>query len=316
MGGKNKKKVFKIVDFTELTKLKEYLEQMAAKGWMIKEMSSCTLTFEKINPIDVVFSLDIFPDADVETGKISEKNWEYIEYCKSSGWTYAFSYGYLQIFYSKNKNLIPIETDKEAKVDAIWKVEGRGKITPCLMCIVISTLYIINSLRHIELSDSILKCIDYLFYLALIVASVAEIISLLNWKRKAKNAEKEIPNRNIYFSEVLKNALLAVTVGVGIIIEIFLNKFSNIDRYSTEYVIIVLIIAIDIILSFAIILFYKKLVNKLEKYTKIRVAIFTIIIVLPVIIALMLANQDDKLDSKIEKNLQYQYCVNVMLYFE
>lgn len=101
--------VFTLLDYKAM---EEYFEQQAVEGWMLEKIHTFTMTFKKIEPIHIKFSVDVFPYVRSFDSYHSEAVLDYRELCEKSGWTFITSSNKLQVFYTEDKlNTVPIQTD-------------------------------------------------------------------------------------------------------------------------------------------------------------------------------------------------------------
>lgn len=110
-----------------------YLEDMALRGWMLKETNMFYAIIERIDPKKVHFTVDVFeiPKYKGERDPVEAK--EYRDLCEAAGWHLIDGKGYLQFFYSEaEKRPNPIQTDlgTEARIvsASIWKTRVTGAI--------------------------------------------------------------------------------------------------------------------------------------------------------------------------------------------
>lgn len=96
----------------ESNALEKHLEEKALEGWMIEDIMCGFLIFKKKEPQKCKFAIDIF------TG--NEKD-EYIEYCEAAGWKHLFQHNKYFIFYTKDQEITPIQTDEEIVLKKVRK---------------------------------------------------------------------------------------------------------------------------------------------------------------------------------------------------
>ena len=82
-----KKRIFRNFRYSECDDFAAFLSKMAGEGWHFKGWE-LGLIFEKREPQNVEYSVQIFvkgSDMDLKATKDTE---EYAEYCKEAGWEY------------------------------------------------------------------------------------------------------------------------------------------------------------------------------------------------------------------------------------
>ncbi|MDW7662187.1 MAG: DUF2812 domain-containing protein [Bacillota bacterium] len=111
--------------------IEKYLEEMAAKGWMLEKINRVFAKFIAVEPRKLKFCVDVFKKGGPLAPENTEEAKVYRELCKESGWHFITSLDYLQYFYAdKNDDITPIQTDDvlEQKIVAstLWKSELMG----------------------------------------------------------------------------------------------------------------------------------------------------------------------------------------------
>ncbi|NLU25129.1 MAG: DUF2812 domain-containing protein [Clostridiales bacterium] len=133
-----------------------YMEKMARKGWLL-EKADRFYTFRAIEPAELIFSVTYFPNASVFDPRPAEPQQTYLDYCREAGWELAASCGPQQIFYNRNPDPVPIETDEARKFSAICKS-------------MVKTLVLPNAV--------LLACLLYYFYLLYHLFSIDPLYSV------------------------------------------------------------------------------------------------------------------------------------------
>ena len=129
---KNQNKSTKRVFFpARFGPLKEYLEDMALQGWNLTECNYF-LSFEKIEPQKLHYSIELFPKASMYDAIPAPETEEWLEYCRAGGWQLVGSYHMIHIFVSDLPNPVPIETDERLKLQT-WKRSQLKYLIPALL---------------------------------------------------------------------------------------------------------------------------------------------------------------------------------------
>ena len=97
----------------------DYLENKAKEGYMLEKVVGTAYYFRKTEPCDVKYAVELFGKASYYDSIPAKSTEEYIEYCKEAGWEYACGNGKMQIFYSKDKDIVDIETDSKIELKNI-----------------------------------------------------------------------------------------------------------------------------------------------------------------------------------------------------
>jgi len=117
--GKLKRVVWSVLDL-DYKAMEVYLEDMAQRGWILKETNIFFATFEKITPKKVHFVVDVFEIPKYKGEKDPVEAKEYRDLCEAAGWHFIDGKGYLQFFYSEaEKRPKPIQTDLETEARVV-----------------------------------------------------------------------------------------------------------------------------------------------------------------------------------------------------
>ncbi|MCT4507487.1 MAG: DUF2812 domain-containing protein [Tepidibacter sp.] len=96
-------KKHKFTSVTDYKYLECYFEEMSTKGYMLIEAKKGKFTFEKCEPKELDFNVNLFYPDTVFDYPDEEKSMDFRKLCENNGWTYCTSNQLYQIFY-KNKN--------------------------------------------------------------------------------------------------------------------------------------------------------------------------------------------------------------------
>ena len=227
-------KKFYPIQYENLDRLKRYLEEMAEKGWMFKEVLGSRLLFEKCEPVKLNFAVEIFDKTSEYATYCNEENLEYIEYCETAGWNYISSFGYLQFFYSEDMELTPIETDDRMKVDSVWKAGKHNRICNLLLIVCgIANLVNVYETNRMEFLTSYLQFSCILLWLFVIIVNLVKLISSYWWKNRCMKAIQEgnvIPKNPVRINiigSVLIGILLVIWIGSGIVNRKYLGGYDT-----------------------------------------------------------------------------------------
>ena len=125
------------IQYNTLKDTESYLEKMAQKGWMLKEIKgNGKFIFNKCDPEKVIFSVNIFTKGSEYDTHLNSANLEYNEYCESVGWNFICMVGPLHVFMTKDENTPAIESDPMMTLKEINKRESKKKILSYFMLFV------------------------------------------------------------------------------------------------------------------------------------------------------------------------------------
>lgn len=190
-----KKRKFENFMFHEAHIVEEYLEKMAAKGWLLIQANNYFWTYEKIEPTKLNFSVTYFSEASGFNPYPSENQVIFYEYCEAAGWKLASEWNQMQIFYTDKTNPIPIETDEVLKLQTIQK-SMRNKLLSFSLCILLLMIQLSISIKQIfnmpfMTLTSYTPLIMILIYTLFLLQLLNTLISYAIWYFKSKRCISE-----------------------------------------------------------------------------------------------------------------------------
>lgn len=207
---------YHFVHIDNLEETEKFLSEMAAKGWMLRHVTgSVKFEFEKCEPSDVVFSVDVFSEGSVYDTYTIDSNLEYIEYCKKAGWTFICSAGKIDYFMSADKNTPEIESDQAYKLKTLEKPLMMTKIVSPLLFILMGLVFLITQLgasRNLVFISSLhfTSVFLWVFIMALDIISVCMYLRWLIKARREVAAGRKIPPNRFNLNFRSAAVLLAV----------------------------------------------------------------------------------------------------------
>ena len=193
---KDKKRRLEIMSFYDHTGTEKHLEEMAAKGWLLKKISNGLWYYRRIEPANVKFAVTFFPKASDFDPKPSESQQTFVDYCAQSGWKLAGLSAQMQVFYNEDPNPVPIETDPYLQVENIHKAMKRNFL-PANLILLLCGLFQFG-MNLWQMFDNPLYALfnNYTWaslvpWSLVVILCSAEIISYLRWHKRAKAAALE-----------------------------------------------------------------------------------------------------------------------------
>jgi hypothetical protein len=180
---------YKVISPESLSATREYLEDMAGKGWMLKNiMGSFKFVFEKCEPKKVKFAVEIIPDGSVYDTHPSEKNEEYIGMCESIGWNYICTSTMFYVFYTEDMQVKDIESDEMLKFKTVKKAVIKSKFTNSIVCMVcgICMLLMAFTMQLNMTEASFLNAQSVLLWIVVLTVNTISISSKVLWMNRAK----------------------------------------------------------------------------------------------------------------------------------
>lgn len=202
---KDIKREFFLFSHIDNDSVKEHLERMANKGWLLESIQYNIAKYRRIEPQDIVFSVDVYPEVS-PIKRYNKKDVDYyISLCEDVGWKYITSLNNLHIFYSKKEeNLIPVQTDEEYKEKILSK-----SIINEIVALIIILIAQINLLRinlpfdYTKLYSN-MSLANLIFLPTVILILMVFIIEYLIWIIRSKNSIKKgesLPKGNYKFAK-------------------------------------------------------------------------------------------------------------------
>lgn len=112
------KTVLKGFDYMHCDDFAKYLSDMAAKGWHFKEWGA-GLKFEKGEPEQAVYAVEVFPKASDDDLRPEPDTLEFAEYCEAAGWKFIDAKQKLCIFKKIDEDATELFTPEERVNNAL-----------------------------------------------------------------------------------------------------------------------------------------------------------------------------------------------------
>ena len=180
MKNPNKLKEFVPFQLNEIDSLKEYLEDMAAKGWKLKTIKK-SYYFEKIEPQKLYYSIEIIKRPDFHANDQNDNSNEILQKYREAGWEFVCQKDVMLIFVTENEELKPLENDEKVKLKQIKR--NFTKSEPVWRFIFFSIISFIDfDFGLITTNKYVL--ILYMLIATIIIADFVHIIYYFVWKIK------------------------------------------------------------------------------------------------------------------------------------
>lgn len=197
----------------------EYLERMAARGWMLDKAGNAVWRFKKTEPRRLHMEVVFFPDASgFDPGPTPElRTME--EYCARDGWTLLAQWGQAQLFMNEREDPVPIETDPVTQVEILHKAMKRTMLPASFLLLGIILLQI-GMLAVQFRQDPIgflsngLQLGMVPFWLMLLASQLYEIISYFLWLRRTRRAAED----GVFLSSGSPRRVTWVLLGISVVL--------------------------------------------------------------------------------------------------
>lgn len=287
--------------------IEQHLENMAAKGWMLDEIGSIFWVYKRIEPTILRFNIAYFNGASDYDPSPSNDQWNFYDYCREAGWNFVTSQNVMQVFYTSDPDVTPIETDPHTSLQTIHNAFKKKGLSIHLVLILYSLfqLYTLYSTVSRNLAINLANfgiLLSILIFIELPVIALLKIIGYSYWYYKAK---KSVRRQNTYTDNPRLFSLLRhleqVFYGIFVVVAVC---FALTSTYG--FLLPLVLIIIFIIYSIAIrIRNILKEASVSKRTNQIATAVITMLlsfICIPIIIVLF----DSTIDSK-HTRIEYTY---------
>ena len=186
-----KRVVFKKYHYRECDSFADYLERMAAKGWIFKGWK-LGLVFYKDQPRKESYAAEIFPEGDENDKRPEPNTQEYARYCEEAGWELVDSIGKFCVFRKIREDAVPIVTEEERYENvrkAEWKSFG-GKFF--LSCFMTALLYWrLGTFDYVNYIFSDLLLLWIFTWTVLLIGELFHFIGFIAWKANSNHRMKQ-----------------------------------------------------------------------------------------------------------------------------
>lgn len=177
--------------FYDRTGIEDYLEKQAKDGWLLEKNTAFGWIFRRIEPADISFSVTYFPKASAFDPEPSEQQKDFREFCEHTGWTLAASNAQMQIFYNRQEDPVPIETDAGLEVDQIHASAKKNFLPVQILLFFTGLLQAALAVYRLSVDPvDVLTSSVYIFscvcWLIMLVLSGSEIAGYFRWYWKAR----------------------------------------------------------------------------------------------------------------------------------
>ena len=182
--------------FYDSDAIAQKLEDMAAKGWMLRKVSSFFWTFEQTEPRKRRFAVTYFPGASGLDPRPSQRQLDKEDLCAQDGWQLVLRWDAMMIFCTDREDAVPIDTDPVPQVETLYRTMRKKLLSGQLLMVVM----ILWSL-FLQLSQLWRDPAEYLsdpgrlyllpMWLLLLVGEGAQIVGCFRWQRRARRAAEQ-----------------------------------------------------------------------------------------------------------------------------
>lgn len=182
--------------FYDCDAIAQKLEDMAARGWMLRKVSSFFWTFEQTAPRKLRFAVTYFPGASGLDPRPSQRQLDKEDLCAQDGWQLVLRWDAMLIFCTDRADAVPIDTDPVPHVETLYRTMRKKMLSGQLIMVamILWSLYLqLSQLWRdpaVYLSDSG-RFFLVPMWLLLLVGEVAQIVGCFRWQRRARRAAEQ-----------------------------------------------------------------------------------------------------------------------------
>lgn len=283
----------------ECSRVENFITEMAKKGWMLEKFKGCKFTFQACDPIDLKFSVEVF-DESAESDFKNAATLTYIDYCEKAGWNYVAGHEKIHIFYTKDSNVVPIETDDEITLRIIHKNVLKKNIYLWFIVPFMAIWYMKVSARDFNyFITNYISIALVLTWTVMLLCSLNGIINYAIWYVKTRNKIKNGESLKYYDG---KNRSIFMVFSRIFIFEILLILLISI-LLKANYIVLIYIL---LIVAFLIVPINLSTRNGIKKQTKMFFITLTVLGILFIILTTVMVITDEEFRNKNEVIVSFE----------
>lgn len=247
--------------------VEEYLERMAAKGWLLQSINRNFFKFKGIEPKKIKYTVDTLSKVSVFDVKDSDVAVEYREYCERAGWNYVCENGKTEVFCTEDdKKVRPIHTDAGEKFKEVFKsslLYVICQLVVAFMCIFIIKNTIFSGNTEHLLASNLLIILGMLMMFFLILV-VIQITSFLIWAIKARHqtVKNKFMPYNTYRQLRVRNILTNGCILVYMFIFLRYLILTTTNKWQFALLIFIIIFSVVVMIYVNSVIEKKALIGK------------------------------------------------------
>ncbi|MGG7078561.1 DUF2812 domain-containing protein [Clostridium sardiniense] len=300
MGFKDTKITLCTFEPYECNAVKEYLEMMAEKGWMLQSISMNFFKFKKIEPRKISYSVNPLEKASIFDTTDTDEALEYRRIYEDDGWRFIDQANKVQIFMSEYEwKTTPIHKEPEELFKSISKASSHYVFSQLAIVILFMiNIYLQFFSRSLDYSlSSNLSIATGILLGSIVLANFIEGVSFFCWylKTKRKIKENEFKHYGSYKQLRIKNSIILLGIVLNVITLIVCMILG--DGITIVDLLLILIPVIVMVITY-------KLIGKLKISIEFNILMTTAITIISLVIvadivASPMFNDYDLKDNKL-----------------
>lgn len=235
----------------EVLALQSFLEEMSESGYMLTDAYGSIYKFEACEPATRRFQVDFFSKVSIFDSRPEMKTEEYIEYCKTAGWTHCLGNGKMQYFYTEDMEIPEIETNDDFRFQSITRTELWSRMPLWILSIFYAYigLDIVRDTMndYLQWAGFISSPIVMGFLIFFSMYAIGAVISFADFmmfylgNKKRLNRGESI---NLYSPEQSKRRVRYRMIGLGILLSpLIFTTFQSASQWSITLVTLLLFVS-------------------------------------------------------------------------
>ena len=205
------------------TAVQRHLEEMAAKGWMIRKLGMYLCQYERIEPRQLHFAVVCLPKVSPYDPVPTPGQQLLEEYATADGWKLEAQQDAMLLFSNDRPDPVPMETDPAVQAEGLVRLARKRILSGNLSTILVAVLQLVLQLSALRrrpaeyLADPAETGLLLLWVIILLEGALA-LIRTLRWigRAKAAAAQGQLPpsesSRTVLLSTVFNLSVLAAVV--------------------------------------------------------------------------------------------------------
>lgn len=204
------------------TAVQRHLEEMAAKGWMIRKLGMYLCQYERIEPRQLHFAVVCLPKVSPYDPVPTPGQQLLEEYATADGWKLEAQQDAMLLFSNDRPDPVPMETDPEVQAEGLVRLARKRILSGSLSTILLAVLQLVMQLsalrrRPAEYLADPAETGLLLLWVIILLEGALTLIRTLRWIRRAKAAAQgQLPpsesSRATLLSTVFNLSVLAAVV--------------------------------------------------------------------------------------------------------
>ena len=205
------------------TAVQRHLEEMAAKGWMIRKLGMYLCQYERIEPRQLHFAVVCLPKVSPYDPVPTPGQQLLEEYATADGWKLEAQQDAMLLFSNDRPDPVPMETDPAVQAEGLVRLAKKRILSGSLSTILLAVLQLVMQLsalrrRPAEYLADPAETGLLLLWVIILLEGTLTLIRTLRWIRRAKAAAAQgqlLPSessRATLLSTVFNLSVLAAVV--------------------------------------------------------------------------------------------------------